>query len=98
MYSRNQAQRDFRAFLGNAVEPGSMFQITISWLYDSGWTRLPDGTELDCDLSERLTVFPGSTIARRLNNPGYSRVPDDDEPFLQHVRMIESKLARLHWA
>jgi hypothetical protein len=98
MYSRNQAQRDFRAFLGNAVEPGSMFQITISWLYDSGWTRLPDGTELDCDLSERLTVFPGSTIARRLNNPGYSRVPDDDEPFLQHVRMVESKLARLHWA
>ncbi len=96
----NQAQREYRAFreCEDAVDPGEMFQITISWLYfNGGETWFPDGTHLDGTLAERLTAFPGSTTARRLNNPGYSRVPDDDEPFVEHVRMVESKLARLNW-
>jgi hypothetical protein len=74
-----------------------MYQISISWQYfDAGETSFPDGTELDGYLCERLTAFTGSTTPRRLNNPGYVHVPDDEE-FVQHVRMVESKLARLHW-
>lgn len=84
-------------FWDGAVEPGEMFQISISWLYfDAGETEFPDGTELDGTLCERSTAFTGWTTARRLNNPGHSHVPDNEE-FVDHVRMVESKLARLNW-
>ena len=92
-----EARRAFAEFRELFVEPGLMYQITISWQYfDAGETSFPDGTELDGYLCERLLAFPGSTTARRINNPGYVHVPDDEE-FVQHVRMVESKLARLHW-